>query len=66
MQRSKKIFLVVALVFLAIVGAIVFDFSRRTTFPGGPRPQESPGPQKDTLDADPRPVSGDSASSVRR
>jgi len=34
MTRSKKIFLLLAAVFLIIVAIIVMDFSRKTTFPG--------------------------------
>jgi VanZ family protein len=44
MQRSKKIFLVIALVFLAIVIAIVIDFSQKTTFPGKKSPSEGSRP----------------------
>lgn len=32
MKRSKKIFLFIALIFLLIMAAIAWDFSRRTEF----------------------------------
>lgn len=34
MKRSKKIFLVVAAIFIVIVLVIAYDISQRTTFPG--------------------------------
>ena len=34
MKRSKKIFLLVALIFLLIVLYVSYDISQRTTFPG--------------------------------
>lgn len=34
MKRSKKIFLVVAAIFILIVLVIAYDISQRTTFPG--------------------------------
>jgi hypothetical protein len=34
MQRSKWVFLIIALIFLVIVALVVIDFSRKTTFPG--------------------------------
>gem|GEM_PF-5617081 len=34
MSRSKKVFLIIAALFILIVGIIIWDFSRRTTFPG--------------------------------
>lgn len=34
MNRSKKIFLVIAAIFLLIMIMIGWDISRRTTFPG--------------------------------
>ena len=33
-QRKKKVFVIVAVVFLAIMGLIGYDISSRTTFPG--------------------------------
>jgi hypothetical protein len=41
MTRSKKIFLIVAAVFLIIVGLVVMDFARKTTFPGKKTKQQS-------------------------
>jgi hypothetical protein len=38
MTRSKKVFLIIAAIFLVIVAIIIYDFSRRTTLPGRPRP----------------------------
>jgi len=35
MARSKKIFLILAAIFLIIMIIIGFDIARRTTFPGG-------------------------------
>ncbi|WP_017729889.1 hypothetical protein [Nafulsella turpanensis] len=34
MKRSKKVFLLLAIIFLLIVFYIVYDMSQRTTFPG--------------------------------
>lgn len=34
MKKSKKIFLVVALIFILLVLVIAYDISQRTTFPG--------------------------------
>jgi len=34
MKRSKKVFFIVALIFLMIMMAIGYDMSRRTTWPG--------------------------------
>lgn len=34
MKRSKKIFLVVALIFIVLVLVVAYDISQRTTFPG--------------------------------
>lgn len=38
MTRSKKIFLILAIIFLIIILAVSYDISRRTTFPGS-KPQ---------------------------
>lgn len=38
MSRSKKIFLLLALIFFAIMAYISYDISSRTTFPGS-KPQ---------------------------
>lgn len=37
MNRSKKIFLLVAAIFLVVVLLIAYDISQRTTFPGQKR-----------------------------
>ena len=37
MKRSKKIFLVVALIFIVLVLFVAYDISQRTTFPGQKR-----------------------------
>lgn len=34
MSRSKKVFLIVAAVFLVIIALVVYDFAQKTTFPG--------------------------------
>lgn len=34
MSRSKKVFLILAAVFLVIVAIIAYDFAQKTTFPG--------------------------------
>ncbi len=38
MKRSKKIFLIIAIIFLIIILAVSYDISRKTTFPGS-KPQ---------------------------
>jgi hypothetical protein len=43
MTRSKKIFVIIAAVFLIIVVLVVMDFSRKTTFPGKKAKQDSAG-----------------------
>lgn len=77
MQRSKKVFLGLAVIFLGIVGGIGYDFARRTTFPGS-RPQLQERIKKqflqkdekktpnDSLEAPPKPATGDSTASFRR
>ena len=37
MTRSKKIFVVFAIVFALLLMWVVYDISSRTTFPGAPR-----------------------------
>jgi hypothetical protein len=64
MQRSKKIFLFFAFLFLGIIGFIVYDFSRRTTFPGKKASEKKI--EKDTLKVPLDTVRGDSIPSVRR
>lgn len=38
MSRSKKVFLVIAALFLVILALVIADFSRKTTFPGSKKP----------------------------
>jgi hypothetical protein len=45
MSRSKKVFLVIAAIFLAIIALIVYDFSRKTTFPGPKSPKTASQPR---------------------
>lgn len=51
MDKNKKIFLAVAIIFLLIVFFIAYDISRRTTFPGQNRnqPAESEQLKNDSL-----------------
>lgn len=45
MNRSKKIFAALALLFFLLLMYIVYDISTRTTFPGARTPEtERPGP----------------------
>ncbi|REG94227.1 hypothetical protein C8N25_10152 [Algoriphagus antarcticus] len=37
MQRNKKIFLILFVIFMLIMGWIGYDISQRTTFPGSKR-----------------------------
>jgi hypothetical protein len=59
MKRSKKIFLILAVAFLGIIGVISYDFARKTTFPG---PKSRTSPEKAPSDT----THVDSATSVRR
>jgi hypothetical protein len=63
MTRSKKIFLGLAAVFLAIVGVVSYDFGRRTTFPGS-KPQLQERLKKQYLGPDS--AATDSLKSTRR
>lgn len=45
MDKNKKIFLVIALIFLLIVFYIAYDISTRTTFPGQNRNQPAESEQ---------------------
>jgi hypothetical protein len=48
MTRSKKIFLGFVLVFLVSIGCLVYDISRKTTFPGSGK-QAKPALNQDSL-----------------
>lgn len=53
MSRSKKIFVASAIVFMALLGYVVYDISSRTTFPGSrSKPDRTESPAADTLAAD--------------
>jgi hypothetical protein len=41
MTRSKKLFLIIAAVFLIIIVLISYDFARKTSFPGPKSPKET-------------------------
>lgn len=62
MSRQKKLFLVLAALFLLLLGYIAYDISRRTTFPGRrsqpaegvTQPVDTTGPEQgDTLEGHP-------------
>jgi len=48
-NRNKKIFIVVAIVFLIIMIFIAIDITRKTTFPGSKGNLEERIPGKDTV-----------------
>jgi hypothetical protein len=45
MQRTKKIFLLISLLFLLILALIVWDFSRKTEFRRPPLEEDAHPPQ---------------------
>ena len=34
MNRPKKIFIIIAVIFILVIAAVSYDISRKTTFPG--------------------------------
>jgi len=50
MTRSKKIFLILAIVFALLLMWVVYDISSRTTFPGGS--PKNPSGEEDTVRSD--------------
>jgi hypothetical protein len=52
MNRSKKIFFLVAIAFFIFLIYATYDFSRRTTFPGSPK--KSARPRASAYDSLPR------------
>jgi len=65
MEKSKKIFLIVAIFFCAGLAFISYDISRRTTFPGS-KPQLNERLKKEYLKTDSTEVKYDSAGKSSR
>ena len=38
-MKKSKVFLLIAIIFMALVFYVVYDMSKRTTFPGGKKPK---------------------------
>jgi len=51
MSRSKKVFIVFSIVFLALLGYASFDIARKTTFPGS-KPQLKERIKEEFIDQD--------------
>lgn len=53
MSRQKKVFLIVAAIFLALLLYASYDIGRRTTFPGAEKPDTTDGRSADSLAPEP-------------
>ncbi len=51
-MKKSKVFLVIAVIFIAIVFYIVYDMSSKTTFPGGKRPANQTKTAIDSINRD--------------
>lgn len=51
MNRNKKVFIVLALIFFGIMGYVSYDISSRTTFPGS-KPQLKERIQEEIINTD--------------
>ena len=49
LKRSKFIFLLIAMLFLMIIMYFVYDFSRKTTFPGSPEKKNNIEPSENRI-----------------
>jgi len=47
LKRSKIIFLIAAMIFLIIVMFFIYDFSKKTTFPGKSSEQDVPAQSRE-------------------